>query len=311
MTLLQQHESILNLNNKSVMRNELKKMESFYITLTTTPGSDFYSNTLSNFKTKLPSQIKLDGDWCVGLSTISYTHSWFNIPNKEYIKFTYYDGGIKEFIRSAVLDKNNYEDIDKLILAINTSIKLVQDELQKKDNKIVLPEFKLDKKFNFVYSNLGNKNKFLIYPQISERLCKILGFKQSIVDRKISSTFQHYEDELKMNKNFFPTHDKKDMKLWGKNVYEIKGSYHSLFIFCDLIKDSFLSERNVPLLRYIPVPTNSKYGDQITSEYNKSQYIQLREKEFDSIKISIKDENDEYFPFLHGSVIIVLHFKKI
>ena len=39
----------------------------------------FPDNKTSNFLTKLPRTLQLDGEWEVGLAEIDYPHTWYNI----------------------------------------------------------------------------------------------------------------------------------------------------------------------------------------------------------------------------------------
>ena len=44
----------------------------------------FPDNKTSNFLTKLPRTLQLDGEWEVGLAEIDYPHTWYNIRRKEF-----------------------------------------------------------------------------------------------------------------------------------------------------------------------------------------------------------------------------------
>lgn len=48
-------------------------------------------NTLTNYRTTLPSPLDLNGEWEVALVELMYTKSWFNFPKTELIHFYYYD----------------------------------------------------------------------------------------------------------------------------------------------------------------------------------------------------------------------------
>ena len=39
----------------------------------------FPDNKTSNFLTKLPRTLQLDGEWEVGVAEIDYLHAWYNI----------------------------------------------------------------------------------------------------------------------------------------------------------------------------------------------------------------------------------------
>ena len=56
-------------------------MESeFYVTLLSNSSMQYFpDNKTSNFVTKLPRTLQLDGEWEVGLAEIVYSHAWYNI----------------------------------------------------------------------------------------------------------------------------------------------------------------------------------------------------------------------------------------
>ena len=56
-------------------------MESeFYVTLPSNSSMQYFpDNKTSNFVTKLPRTLQLDGEWEAGLAEIVYPHTWYNI----------------------------------------------------------------------------------------------------------------------------------------------------------------------------------------------------------------------------------------
>ena len=65
------------------------------------------------------------------------------------------------------------------------------------------------------------------------------------------------------------------------------------------------------LLRYVEIPPEVKFGNQIVLSYPDTHYIPVYQNEFGSIEIDIKDEYGYHFPFEFGRSIIILHFRKI
>jgi hypothetical protein len=55
----------------------------FYLTLPSNSSMDYIpDNTLTNFTTRLPQMMDLDGSWEIGLAEIQYPHSWYNIKQR-------------------------------------------------------------------------------------------------------------------------------------------------------------------------------------------------------------------------------------
>ena len=50
----------------------------------------FPNNTLSDYTTKLPQEINLEGSWEVGIAEISYPRTWYNVSEGEFwLKYEY------------------------------------------------------------------------------------------------------------------------------------------------------------------------------------------------------------------------------
>ena len=57
----------------------------FYMTLPSNSSFDhFPNNILSDYTTKLPQEIHLEGSWEVGIAEISYPRTWYNVPEGEF-----------------------------------------------------------------------------------------------------------------------------------------------------------------------------------------------------------------------------------
>ena len=280
-------------------------MDNFYVTLTS-------NKELSNFKTTLASRIELHDEWEVGLSTFSFTNSSYNFNEEEFIEYTFYDSfnlKKKVFKKPVVISVNNYFDINSLLADIDVSRTKVMNSLRLEDASIDLPEFELNKKQNKLSCNLKLYNNFLVFPQMSERLCKLLGFNKELLDKKISFIYQFYEKELKKNQKYSHKHSAKDKVLHAESIYNLKID-KSMFLYCDVVKESYVNEHLQPLLRYIVIPYSASYGDQIVLNYPICNYIPVRYNEFETIEITLKDENGKNFPFQSGNIGVVLHFRK-
>ena len=61
----------------------MEKKGEFSMTLSSKAPGVYFKNTASHFKTHLPHQLELEGDWKVALSKIIYKHSWTNVDEPE------------------------------------------------------------------------------------------------------------------------------------------------------------------------------------------------------------------------------------
>ena len=138
----------------------------FYITLPSNASMDtFPSNSLSEFKVQLPSHMNLDGNWEVGLASITYPHTWFTIRESERRFFC--DDGSGGFT-VLFIDHGYYNSISEIISAMNTAISI---------SGIKGMSLKMDQMDQKVTVTLGKKQKL----SFENRLGVLLGFGKYIV----------------------------------------------------------------------------------------------------------------------------------
>ncbi len=54
----------------------------FYLTLPSNASLDVYpNNKTTDYRVSLPQSIELEGNWEVGLYSVSYPNTWYNLPN--------------------------------------------------------------------------------------------------------------------------------------------------------------------------------------------------------------------------------------
>jgi hypothetical protein len=88
----------------------------------------FPSNTVANFKVKLPETISLTGDWEVALVEIQYSNTWSTIRHGTQQTFIYMVGSERH---APVIDSGHYESILDFVKNLNGSLsKDVQDKIK-------------------------------------------------------------------------------------------------------------------------------------------------------------------------------------
>ena len=96
----------------------------------------------------------------------------------------------------------------------------------------------------------------------------------------------------------------------AEKPYELSGGTHGLFVYCDIVKPSFVGDSYTQLLRLVQVPSGIKFGDQVLITYANTYYVPLLTHEFETIEVHIKDDVGDTIPFEFGRSIMVLHFRK-
>lgn len=89
---------------------------SFYLTLLSNSSMSYFpNNTTSNFFTKLPKTIKLEGEWVVGLAEFNYPCTMFNVQDHENILYITKNGmTFKSSIPAA-----NYDNVTHFLQSFN------------------------------------------------------------------------------------------------------------------------------------------------------------------------------------------------
>lgn len=92
----------------------------FYITLPSNSSMDvFPNNTLAEYKVKLPERVNLLGAWEVGLSSITFPHTWYNVQDMN--RRFYYDRGDGKWI-AAKIPPGYYTSVGNITKAIEQVI---------------------------------------------------------------------------------------------------------------------------------------------------------------------------------------------
>lgn len=135
----------------------------------------FPDNTLSNFKVKLPEIINLSGEWEVGLSSITFPHSWYSITDVNQTFF--YDDGTGAFL-PAKINKGYYNSGKEVVQAIS-------DTLKSRGVKNIMIQFKdISEK---VHIRLKGTSRVAF----ENHLALLLGFeyKRIVIDKNMTAPF--------------------------------------------------------------------------------------------------------------------------
>jgi len=291
--------------------------DNFYITLPSNVGHTFKNNTIANYTTKLASRLELNGEWEVGLVEMSYTVSWYNEPMPQTITLLYWDQGMPiKYDTEMTIPAGRYDTIDDILYVINELFKNLK--VRTHFNPMDLPEVRVNKRNRIVTIKQGlrNSNNKLIFVSLPQELCFMLGFDKKKMDEDYGKALIEYgavESTVpdKSRASFThpaPSWSQKNYR--GQHPYELSAGYHSLFVYTDIVKPSFVGDSFTQLLRLVQIPSNATFGDQILITYPNTYYIPLMTKDFETIEIHIKDDTGESIPFEFGRSIIVLHFRR-
>ena len=288
--------------------------DSFYMILPSNVSS-YSNNKISNFKTKLPKWVILNGSWEVALTEIGIPKTWYTLKKDSHIKMVFDNTTLPPPVPEesatedvGILPAGLYES-EFLIKQINKLLENKYPRFKNKNQQYSTNDMSLqynhrDQTTSITHGNCelsGTASTFhadgsitrapkrvKFYPLFKPELAKILGF-----------TYTDW-NSLKNQTNGIL---KSTTPIQLQNV-------RNIMVYCDIILPTFLGDTYSKVLRVIPVPQDIPFGEQINIRYEKYYYVALATNEFDTIEIHIKDEFDENVAFEFGSSVVTLHFRK-
>ena len=226
------------------------------------------NNTLTNYVTRLPNRIELEGQWEVGLVEIQYPHTWYNVPEaEEHRSFKVVEG-----------DGDSREEYPFVIPSGYYSITALLTHITSKANQVL---------------NLTRHSRLITGLEKVTGLVWIHCIECSL----------HIPPFMKrvLGKNLVFPSGKND----GDHVFDID-PIHSMYVYCDIVEPRMVVDSMVPLLRVVPVEGANR--NMVTCIYENVHYIALQRKSFDTVEIDIKDSTGQSMPFERGTLNVTLHF---
>ena len=243
-------------------------MDQFYITLPSNTLTDL-NNTQSKFIVRLPQKLRLHGDWECGLCQIIYPHNWETLRSNE--TDIVINDKLDEHTFTVKIPVGCYDSVQDVISAMQFSIR--------NENSI-----------------LEELVKFLHYESIKRVYIKIQ--KNDIHSVTISNELAC---KLWLNSNVF------EKSIWATKEANISSAgFDVMYVYANILEPQIVGNVSAPLLRIVNV--EGKYPNIIDKVFDFPHYIPVLVKDISDIEIDIKDDLNEYIPFLSGKVIIKLHF---
>jgi hypothetical protein len=276
----------------------------FIITL----PSDVFSennrnNTMSNYKTDFIDPFNLNGSYECGLVEIIYPTSVKNIPFnvKIHLKYKY---NMEAFnIVSGTIPSAQYKTEDELIIVIKNKMESVTNDFIL--NKVI-------KKFGkFTNIIINSRPEFELKNNIVECINGEIDIKNSSRNLNEKLTlYWDFDDYLHQMLGFSDTQENDD-KFRGKYPIDLYGQCHALYVYTNIIQESFVGRAKSQLLRIIPLdnPSLNRVGSMKSVAFNPILFFPLRIHNFDSIEIQIRDSTGRHVIFDSGKTIVTLMFR--
>jgi len=189
--------------------------QQFYVTLPSNSSlATFSDNTPGHFQAKLPRSLHLKGSWEVALSSILFTHSFYNVTDKGNL-IIYTDGNPHNVTRSFKMINGYYEDGKDLLKEIRRNLSEVAQE-----------------RIQFNIEDFSRKLEIKVTDGAAfspdKHIAKLLG---------LNSGSRIIENNVK-----------------GDNPIDANREMHAFFVYTDIIHPTVVGGQEVPLLKIIDVP---------------------------------------------------------
>jgi hypothetical protein len=145
----------------------------------------------------------------------------------------------------------------------------------------------------------------LYYPNFGGEVEQILG----LIDYKDKTLFDYLKMANLSKELTSMIHSLLNGEKWKSfRPVELHASFHTLYLYTNIVQHSFVGDSFSQLLRQIEIPQNSRWGEQIVLKYEEPHYIPLCTNIIEVIEVDFKDELGNTLPFEFGRTIVKLHF---
>ena len=291
----------------------------FQVTLPSNASISTYpDNRPSDFTVKLPSKIRLNGEWEVAIMDIQYPNSGQNIQEDVTIALLYHSQPETKLDEA---DKPLMTELKKTFgpfLAANPSQFANPYELDyftiPAGHYQSIQHFleRMNKEMEDVYTRVMGKK--------TDAKTKLQFHWDEATDRVIGTKAQPAITIMTQNpilSQVLGTNLKKDSAiLWtnfNKSFIGINSPQleilSSMFVYTNIIKYQLVGDKECPLLGVVPI--KGTFREQTFWPFNPPYYIPLTNNEIDSINIKLCTDTGKPFPLLrNGKVICRLHFRR-
>ena len=267
----------------------MERSDDFYIVLPSNSSMSFFpNNTTTNYTTHLPREVKLDGDWDVGLAEIHIPCTVNHIQESEAIIAYAYEkpGESGPSEGGYIFPHGHYESLTELADCINTCI------LNSPYAAKLVPSTDRKGYRELQYRSMASGYHVL---KFSDKVCEIFGF-----DREVGELSR-----------IMPIGEENQIIKAERPASLARAIPDQLFVYTDICESYIVGDTQASLLRIVSLDS-SKYtfGSNIVRQFSPAQFIPLMKHQFQTILIDIRDILGKPVPFQFGSLIVKLHMKK-
>lgn len=263
----------------------MENTEDFYLVLPSNSSMTYFpENTTTCFTTQLQREMRLVGEWMVGLAEIHIPCTIMHIRESE-AAFTFNLGAeqaLPSDFETQYIPHGVYESLEQLANEIN-KIPIVRDHQQ-----LVPTEYQ--KGYYALSRTCSCKQPH--YTRFSEKIRRIFGFT-------------HHDDTFVTAPTSTSTNVGEEPASLARAIPD------QLFIYTDICVPCMVGDTQAPLLRIVALENSKyRYGSNTVKHFAPIHYIPLLHHSFSNIIIDIRSQFGETISFTGMTLTVTLHFTR-
>lgn len=285
---------------KMNIRERFVDKKSFNVRLSSSGTNEYPDNINSNFRVKLPTQIQVNRNWRVALTSISNPNYFSTfLPDKDTRGII-----IKELPRDGKTMKVVFDD--KLVYSEEDLVNLINENMKKPGMGSV--ELQENKKIKFKFE----AREVLLFA--SNNVLKILGFHGAINENaKFSKIILLNYQPTKIAEEKFKTVLNADhLYVTGDNntftfnnplnIFHLKPQY--IMVYSNIVSKSIVGGTMSNILKVVPI-RHTDVELYTISDFKHKEYYELQNSEIDSIEIHLRSHDGTLLNFATSQDTII------
>ena len=266
---------------------------SFYLSIPSDSSHEFFpNNKISSYTTKLAREIELYDDYEIGLSSIHFPLTYFNVQKNELRVFK-----VDKSVTLVSADNN-----------IISSTEIIKDHLK---SFYTIPEgrYNSETMVQEMFKKLPKKCFSVSVSKFNRRVTLKIEKENIAINEPLFQFFGGlFEPEPEFIADAYVF--RKGVTYYGLNVIDYQRACHNIYIYCDLVSPRIVGHTQVSLLGTVANPVSGSFGETIVERFNPIRYFKLGKNRFDTIKIDLVSDTGTHIPFEGGKVFIEIHLRK-
>jgi hypothetical protein len=276
---------------------------------------DFFRNTASEFKVRLPRTLYLRGNYEVALVEIQYPHTWQTFNKDDDYTFTCID--VEDNSHSIKMPKGYYKDVSELVEKLNGAysqylrynIIKCQREDEDVDDIETIHRDRIAASFSYGITTIPPNEGNIASSHASSTS---VSFHYHKIENKVSLSLRcglqvKLSNGLSQALGF-------EQKVYTENAMasyqpDITRGFNTLYVYCSICEPQIVGDTYAPLLRTVFITENR--GNTVDTIFDSPHYIPVMQSKFDVIELNIKNDLNELVSFGAGAkVLCKLHFRQ-